>query len=127
MDKTKLVLGSLLVFILGAVPQGAFGQAAAEAGLVAGLSSATTTSSASSLSTATSRALQGHTMAAGKISRPATTTVVHKARPADSKVSTVSTTSVHSGVATATDHGAKLPDGIAHVWPEGALTQAAPQ
>jgi len=126
MDKTKLVLGSLLVFLGGVVPQRAFGQAAAEAGLVSGLSSVTATSSASRLSAATSRAFQGHTIAGGKISRPATTTVVHRTRPAGSKVSTVSTTSVHSG-ATATDHGAKLPDGIAHVWPEGALTQAAPQ
>jgi hypothetical protein len=127
MDKTKLVLGSLLVFLLGAVPQGGLGQAAAEAGLVSGLSSVSTTSAASSLSAATNRALQGHKVAAGTVSRPATTTVVHRTRPAGSKVSTVSATSVHNGAATSTEHGAKLPDGIAHVWPEGALTQAAPQ
>ena len=127
MDRTKLVFGSLLVLTLGAVPPGAFGQAAAEAGLVSGLSSVSTTSAASRLSAATNRALEGHTVAAGKISRPATTTVAHGTRPAGSKVSTVSTTSVHRGAATATGPGAKLPDGIAHVWPEGALTQAAPQ
>jgi hypothetical protein len=129
MDRTKLVFGSLLVFLLGAVPQGAFGQAAAEAGLVSGLSSVSTTSATSRLSAATNRALQGHPIAAGKISRPATTTVVHRTRPAGSKVSTAGTTSGHSGVAATTDHGAKLPDGIAHVWPENALTQVpvAPQ
>ena len=127
MDRTKLVFGSLLVLTLGAVPPGAFGQAAAEAGLVSGLSSVSTTSAASRLSAATNRALEGHTVATGKISRPATTTVVHRTRPAGSKVSTGNTTSVHRGVTTTTDHGAKLPDGIAHVWPEGALTQAAPQ
>ncbi|HWW96478.1 MAG TPA: hypothetical protein VNY74_02235 [Edaphobacter sp.] len=127
MNRTKLVFGFLLVLTLGAVPPGAFGQAAAEAGLVSGLSSASTTSAASRLSAATNRALEGHTIAAGKISRPATSTVVHRTRPAGSKVSTGSTTSVHRGVATATSPGAKLPDGIAHVWPEGALTQAAPQ
>ena len=134
MNRTKLVFGSLLVLTLGAVATGAFGQAAAEAGLVSGLSSVSTTSAASHLSAATNRALQGHTVAGGtvsRVSRPVTTTVVHnRTRPAGSKVakvSTVSTTSVHRGAATATDHGAKLPDGIAHVWPEGALTQAAPQ
>jgi hypothetical protein len=133
MDRTKLVFGSLLVLTLGAVPQGAFGQAAAEAGLVSGLSSVSTTSAASRLSTATNRALQGHKVAAGTVSRPVTTTVVHnRTQPAGSKVATVSTAgtaSGHSGVATTTDHGAKLPDGIAHVWPENALTQVpvAPQ
>ena len=129
MDRTKLVFGSLLVLTLGAVPPGAFGQAAAEAGLVSGLSSVSTTSAASRLSAATNRALQGHKVAGGTVSRPVTTTVVHRTQPAGSKVSTVRTASGHSGVATTTDHGAKLPDGIAHVWPENALTQVpvAPQ
>jgi len=133
MDRTKLVFGSLLVLALGAVPPGAFGQAAAEAGLVSGLSSVSTTSAASRLSAATNRALQGHKVAGGTVSRPVTTTVVHnRTQPAGSKVATVSTVrtaSGHSGVATTTDHGAKLPDGIAHVWPENALTQVpvAPQ
>jgi hypothetical protein len=135
MDRTKLVFGSLLVLTLGAVPPGAFGQAAAEAGLVSGLSSVSTTSAASRLSAATNRALQGHTVAGGTVSRPVTTTVVHRTQPAGSKVakvakvSKVRTASGHSGVATTTDHGAKLPDGIAHVWPENALTQVpvAPQ
>jgi hypothetical protein len=129
MDRTKLVFGSLLVLTLGAVPSGAFGQAAAEAGLVSGLSSVSTTSAASRLSAATNRALQGHKVAGGAVSRPVTTTVVHRTQPAGSKVSTAGTPSGHSGVATTTDHGAKLPDGIAHVWPENALTQVpvAPQ
>jgi hypothetical protein len=137
MDRTKLVFGSLLVLTLGAVQPTAFGQAAAEAGLVSGLSSISTTSAASRLSAATNRALQGHTVAGGAVSRPATTTVVHnRTQPAGSKgstvsrvarvarVSTVRTASGHSGVATTTTQGAKLPDGIAHVWPENALTQA---
>src|SRR3981081_4273393 len=106
MDRTKLVFGSLLVLTLGAVPPGAFGQAAAEAGLVSGLSSVSTTSAASPLSSTTNRALQGHKVAGGTVSRPVTTTVVHRTQPAGS--------SGHSGVATTTDHGAKLPDGIAH-------------
>jgi hypothetical protein len=127
MDKTRLVFGSLVVFLVGAVPAGAFGQAAAEAGLVHGLSSISTSSAASNLGAATNRALQGHKVTGGTISRPATTTVVHRTRPTRAKVSTVKTTSGHGGVVTATDHGAKLPDGIAHVWPEGALTQAAPR
>jgi hypothetical protein len=129
MDRTKLVFGSLLVLTLGAVPPGAFGQAAAEAGLVSGLSSVSTTSAASRLSAATNRALQGHKVAGGTVSRPVTTTVVHRTQPAGSKVSTAGTASGHSGVATTTDHGAKLPDGIAHVLPENALTQVlvAPQ
>ena len=129
MDRTKLVFASLLVLTLGAVPSGAFGQAAAEAGLVSGLSSVSTTSAASHLSAATNRALQGHKVASGTVSRPVTTTVVHRTQPAGSKVSTAGTASGHSGVATTTDHGAKLPDGIAHVWPENALTPApvAPQ
>ena len=129
MDRTKLVFASLLVLTLGAVPSGAFGQAAAEAGLVSGLSSVSTTSAASRLSAATNRALQGHKVAGGTVSRPVTTTVVHRTQPAGSKVSTAGTASGHSGVATTTDHGAKLPDGIAHVWPENALTQVpvAPQ
>jgi hypothetical protein len=129
MDRTKLVFGSLLVLALGAVPSGAFGQAAAEAGLVSGLSSVSTTSAASRLSAATNRALQGHKVADGTVSRPVTTTVVHRTEPAGSKVSTAGTASGHSGVARTTDHGAKLPDGIAHVWPENALTQVpvAPQ
>lgn len=141
MDRTKLVFGSLLVLTLGVVAPGAFGQAAAEAGLVSGLSSVSTTSAASRLSAATNRAIEGHTVAGGtvsrvsRVSRPVTTTVVHGTQPAGSKVakvgtvSTVRTASEHSGVATTTDHGAKLPDGIAHVWPENALTQVpvAPQ
>src|SRR5258707_6654294 len=122
MDRTKLGFGSLLVLALGAMPPRAFGQAAAEAGLVSGLSSVSTTSAASRLSAATNRALQGHTVAGGTVSRPATTTVVHnRTRSAGSKVAKVSTAgsaSGHSGVATTTDHGAKLPDGIAHVWPK---------
>jgi hypothetical protein len=137
MDKTKLVVGALLVFTLGVVPKGAFGQAAAEAGLVSGLSSASTTSAASGLSAATNRALQGQAAAVSKVSTPATTpvtkTVVHRTQPtgskvagsnvAGSKVSTASTTSGHSGAATANSNGAKLPSGIAHVWPPEALTQ----
>jgi len=136
MDRTKLVFGSLLVLTLGAVPPGAFGQAAAEAGLVSGLSSVSTASAASRLSAATNRALEGHKVAGGTVSRPVTTTVVHnRTQPAGSKVaktstvSTAGTASGPSGVAPTTDHGAKLPDGIAHVWPENALTQVpeAPQ
>jgi hypothetical protein len=130
MDRTRLVSGSLLVFLFGAVAQGAFGQAAAEAGLVHGLSSVSNASAASRLSAATNRALQGHTVAGGTVSRPAATTGAHKTRPAGSRVSTVSaagTASGHSGVATTTGQGAKLPNGVAHVWPEGALTQGAPQ
>jgi hypothetical protein len=56
--------------------------------------------------------------------------VVHRAQPAGAKVaaskgSAANTQSGHSGVAMrTTDHAAKLPDGVAHVWPEGALTQA---
>jgi len=132
MDRTKLVFASLLVLTLGAVPSGAVGQAAAEAGLVSGLSSVSTTSAASHLSGATNRALQGPKVTGGTVSRPLTTTV-HRTQPAGSKVSKLSaaagTASGHSGVATTTDHGAKLPDGIAHVWPENALTQVpvAPQ
>ena len=133
MDRTKLVFGSLLVLTLGAVPPGAVGQAAAEAGLVSGLSSVSTTSAASRLSAATNRALQGHKVAGGTVSRPVATTVVHnRTQPAGSKAavskvatgSKVSTASGHSGAATTTDQGAKLPSGIAHVWPENALTQA---
>ena len=131
MDKTKLVVAPLLVFLLGVVPEGAFGQAAAEAGLVTSLSSASTAQAASGLSAATSRALQG---AGSKVSGSVTTTVVHRtqsagSKVANSKVSGVSTKSGHSGVTTATDHAAKLPDGVAHVWPEGALTEtpATPQ
>jgi hypothetical protein len=123
MDKTRLVFGSLLLFTLGAIPAAAFGQAAAEAGLVSGLSSVSTTSAASGLSGATNRALQGHMMTGGKISRPAVTTAVHKTGPASMKVSAASTKSAHSEVATATDHGAKLPGGVAHVWPPDALSQ----
>jgi hypothetical protein len=135
MDGTKLVFGSLLVLTLGAVPPGAFGQAAAEAGLVSGLSSVSTASAASRLSAATNRALEGHKAAGGTVSRPATTVVQNRTQPAGSKVAKVSTVSTtgtasgHSGGATTTEHGAKLPDGIAHVWPEDALTQVpvAPQ
>jgi hypothetical protein len=124
------MFGSLLVLTLGTAPLGAFGQAAAEAGLVTGLSSLSTSSAASRLSGATNRALQGHTVAGGTVSRPVTTTtVVHRTRPAASKAATAGTTSGHSGVATTTDHAAKLPNGIAHVWPENALTPVpeAPQ
>jgi hypothetical protein len=127
MDRTRLILNSLLFFFFGAIAQGALGQAAAEAGLVHGLSSVSNASAASRLSTATSRALQGHKTAGGTVSRPATSKAVSRTRPAGSKVSTGSTTRGHSGVATATAHGTKLPNGIAHVWPEGALTQGAPQ
>jgi hypothetical protein len=123
MDKTKLVLGSLLAFVFGAVPAAAFGQAAAEAGLVHGLSSVSDASAASNLGAATNRALQGHTMTGGKISRPATTTVAHKTPPASTNVSAASTKSAHRGVATATDHGAKPPGGVAHVWPPDALSR----
>ena len=130
MDRTRLVFGSLLVFLLGAVPAGAFGQAAAEAGLLNGLSSISTSTAASGLAGATNRALQGHPVAGATASRPVTTTVVHRTQPAGSKVSIVSkvssakTTSGHSGVVTATDGGAKLPSGVAHVWPPDALTPA---
>jgi hypothetical protein len=127
MDRTRLVFGSLFVFLLGAVPAGAFAQAAAEAGLVHGLSSISTSSAASNLGAATNRALQGHKVTGGTVSRPVTTTVVHKAQPAGakaSKVSTVKTTSGRSGVVTATDQGTKLPSGVAHVWPPDALTPA---
>ena len=138
MDRTKLVFGSLLVLSLGAVAPGAFGQAAAETGLVTGLSSVSTTATASRLSAATNRALQGRKVAGGTVSRPVTTTAVRRTRPGGSKVSDVSdvsdvskagTSSGHSRVATTADHGAKLPNGIAHVWPENALTQTpvAPQ
>jgi hypothetical protein len=127
MDRTRLAFGSLFVFLLGAVPAGAFGQAAAEAGLLNGLSSISTSSAASNLSAATNRALQGHKVTGGTVSRPVTTTVVHRAQPVGAKVSKVSTvkaTSGHSGVVTATDGGAKLPGGVAHVWPPDALTPA---
>ena len=139
MDRSKLVFGSLLVLTLGVVPPGAFGQAAAEAGLVSGVSSVSTASAASRLSAATNRALQGHEVAGGTVSRPVKSTVVHNRRqPTGSKVAKVSnvstvptagTASGQSGVATTTDHGAKLPEGIAHVWPENALTPVtvAPQ
>ena len=132
MDRTRLMFGSLLVFLLGAVPPAALGQAAAEAGLVSGLSSISTSSAASNLSAATNRALQGHKVTGNTVTRPVTTTVVHGTQPVGakaSKVSTVKTTSGHSGVVTATDHGAKLPSGVAHVWPPDALTPApaAPQ
>jgi hypothetical protein len=123
MDKTRWVLGSLLVFILGAIPAVTFGQAA-EAGLVHGLSSISTGSAASGLAGPTNRALQGHKVAGGTVSRPATTTVVHKTQPASTRVSAASTKSAHSGVATAADHGAKPPGGVAHVWPPDALSQA---
>src|SRR5258705_689768 len=89
MDRTKLVFGSLLVLTLGAVTSGAFGQAAAEAGLVSGLSSVSTTSAASHLSGATNRALQGHKVTGGTVSRPLTTTV-NRTQPAGSKVSKLS-------------------------------------
>lgn len=127
MNRTKLVFGSLLVLTLGAVPPGTFGQAAAEAGLVSGLSSVSTKSAASRLSGATNRALQGHRVASGTVSRPVTTTVAHRTRPTGPKAAIAGTPSGHSGVATTTANGAKLPDGVAHVWPEGALTRAAPQ
>ena len=126
MDKAKLVMGLLFVFVLWA-PKLALGQAAAEAGLVHGLSAGTTASAASRLSAATNRALEGHATAVSKTSQPATTTAVHRTRPAASAASTVKTTSGHSAAATANGDGAKLPRGIAHVWPEGALTQGAGQ
>ena len=126
MDKTKLVL-SLVVVVLG-VPRLAFGQAAAEAGLVHGLSAGTTTAAASRLSGATNRALEGHATAVGKSTQTVTTTAVHRARPAGSTTATVKTTSGNSGTATAPkDQGAKLPSGVVHVWPEGALTQGSGQ
>src|SRR5260370_11071804 len=115
MGRTKLVFGALLVLALGAVRGGGFGRGAAEAGLVSGLSSVSTTSAASRLSAATNRALQGHKVAGGTVSRPVTTTAVHSTQPAESKVSTTGTASGHSGVATTADHGVKLTDGIAHV------------
>jgi type IV secretory pathway TrbL component len=124
MDRTRLAFGSLFVFLLGAVPAGAFGQAAAEAGLLNGLSSISTSSAASNLGAATNRALQGHKVTGGTVSRPVTTTVVHKTQPFGAKASPVKTTSGHSGVVTVTDHGAKLPSGVAHVWPPDALTPA---
>jgi len=130
MDRTRLMFGSLLVFLLGAIPAEALGQAAAEAGLVHGLSSISTSSAASNLSAATDRALQGHKVTGTTVSRPVTTTVVHRTQPAGSKASKVSTgktTSGHSGVATTTGGEAKLPSGVAHVWPPDALTPAAPQ
>src|SRR3981189_1440640 len=101
MDRTKLVFGSLLVLALGAVPPGAFGQAAAEAGLVSGLSSVSSTSAARRFSGAASRARQGDTVAGGTVSRPVTTTVEHGTQPAGSKVSKVSTVSTVSTVRTA--------------------------
>ncbi len=123
MDKTKLVLGLLFVFILGG-PGRAFGQAAAEAGLVHGLSEGTTASSASRLSAATNRALQGQAAATSKTTQPVrTTTAVHRTGTASSATSSAHTTSGHSGAATPKDQGAKLPSGVVHVWPEGALTQ----
>lgn len=126
MDKRKLVFDSLLVFILSAAPLGAFGQAAAEVGLVSSMSATSTTSAASNLSAATNRALLGQSrkMAATPVSHAATTTTAHRTQPTASKVSAASTKTGHSGVATTTEHGAKLPDGIVHVWPEDALTQS---
>jgi hypothetical protein len=135
MHKRKLVLGPLLVFLLATLSKAAFGQAAAEAGIVSSLSATSTTSAASSLSAATNRALQGQAnkMASITTSHPATTTTAHRAQAAGPKVSTGSkgsttrTKTTHTGVATTTDHGTKLPDGIVHVWPENALTPAPPQ
>lgn len=125
MNKRKLVFDSLLVFILGAAPLVAFGQAAAEAGLLSNMSATSTSSAASSLSAATNRALQGQSqrMSANTVSHGATTTTAHRTQ-STSKVSATSTKDGHSRVATTTDHGAKLPNGIAHVWPEDALTQS---
>lgn len=125
MDKRKLVFDSLLVFILGAAPLVAFGQAAAEAGLLSNMSATSTSSAASSLSATTNRALQGqsHKMSTTTVSHTATTTAAHRTQPT-SKVSAASTKNGHSAVATTTGNGAKLPNGIAHVWPEGALTQS---
>lgn len=126
MNKRKLVFDSLLVFILGATPLVAFGQAAAEAGLVSSMSATSTTSAASRLSAATNHALQGqsHKMAATTASHTATATTAHRTQPTV-KGSAASTKSGHSAVATSTEHGAKLPDGIVHVWPENALTQSS--
>ena len=122
MDKRKLVFDSLLVFILGAAPLIAFGQAAAEAGLVSSMSATSTSSAASRLSAKTNRALQGQSqkIAVATVSHTATTTTTHRT----SKVSAVSTKSGSTGVATTTNHEAKLPNGIVHVWPENALTQS---
>jgi hypothetical protein len=135
MNKMKLVLASLFIFLLSVTPRGAFGQAAAEAGLVTGLSSVSTAHAASNLGAATNRALQGAgSKVSAPVSAPATTTAVHKTQSAGAKVASskglaASTKSGQSGVATSIEHGAKLPDGIVHVWPEGALTQTpvAPQ
>jgi hypothetical protein len=128
MDKRKLVSDSLLGFILCAAPMVAFGQAAAEAGLLSNMSATSTSSAASSLSAATNRALQGqsHRMSATTVSHTAATTTAHRTQPT-SKVSAAGTKNGHSAVATTTDQGAKLPNGIAHVWPEGALTQSPAQ
>jgi hypothetical protein len=65
----------------------------------------------------------------GTVAPPTATATVHRTRPTGSKASTVSTTNGHSGVVTPADQGAKLPSGIAHVWPENALSPvpAAPQ
>jgi hypothetical protein len=123
----KLLLGSLLVFLLGAVSGRAFGQAAAEAGLVNSISAASTAHAASSLGAATSRALDGAgSKVSAQVSAPARTTVVHKAQPAVSKGSAASTKSGHVGE---TSNGAKLPEGVVHVWPPDALNQepAAPK
>jgi hypothetical protein len=119
MDMRKRLLGLLVVFIAGSAPEGVFGQAAAEAGLISGVSAISTTSAASRLSSATGRALQGQATATGKISRSTPQGV----RSARSQVSVRAKSPRNEE--RATDHGAKLPDGIAHVWPEGALTPAA--
>jgi hypothetical protein len=121
MDRMKL----LLVFLLGAVSGRAFGQAAAEAGLVNSISAASTAHAASSLGAATNRALAGAgSKVSAPVSAPAKATVVHKAQPAVSKGSAAS---AKSGAASS--NGAKLPEGVVHVWPPEALNQepAAPK
>jgi hypothetical protein len=125
MDRMKLLLGPLLVFLLGAVSEKAFGQAAAEAGLVTSISAASTAHAASSLGATMNRALEGAgSKVSVPVSAPARTTVAHKAQPAVSKGSAASTKS-----AAVTGNGAKLPEGVVHVWPPDALNQepAAPK
>jgi len=125
MDKSKPVFGLLLVFLLSAATKTAFAQAAAEAGLVNGLSSTTTSAAASRLSGATNRALQGQSnkLAATTTSHTATTTS-HRTQPTASKTSATSTKTAHTAASTTTDHPANLPPGIVHVWPPDALNQS---
>jgi type IV secretory pathway TrbL component len=124
MDKAKLVLGALLVFLLGTMTERAFGQAAAEAGLLNGVSATSTAHAASNLGAGLDRAMHGSATATSKAAAPVTTTVVHK--PAGSKASAASTKGGHSGAATGQE--AKS-GGVVHVWPPDALNQepAAPK